>query len=178
MNMEVEQKNQYYLMDIVADIWKEIKKSCAEMQTDWRVYDLSLQVKLMRQKDLYVASYSSQLKAIWRDIDQLWPVSTQNTEYWKRENKVRTLTFLMGLNSDYESLRAQLIPREKFPTLEEAISEATSADCRKQIKTSDHSTSVSVVHATKKEEVKEKVPPKSASKDPPSSSSNQVVCAY
>ena len=30
-NMEVEQKNQYYLIDIVADIWKEIQKSCAEM---------------------------------------------------------------------------------------------------------------------------------------------------
>ena len=35
-----------------------------------------------------------------------------------------------------------------------------------------------MVHATKKEEVKEKVPPKSASKDPPSSSLDQVVCAY
>ena len=84
----------------------------------------------------------------------------------------------MGLNSDYESLRAQLIHREKFPKLEEAISEATSADCRKQIKTADPSTSVSVVHAAKKEEVKEKVSPKSASKDPSSSRSDRVVCAY
>ena len=84
-NMEVEQKNQYYLMDIVADIWKEIEKSCAEMQNDWRVYDLLLQVKLIKQKDLSVASHSSKLKSIWREIDQLWLVSIQNTEYWKRE---------------------------------------------------------------------------------------------
>ena len=101
------------------------------MQNDWRVYDLLLQVKLMRHKDLSVASYSSQLKAIWREIDPLWSISVQNTKYWKRENKVRTLTFLMGLNLDYESLRAQLIHREKFPTLEEDVSEATSADCQK-----------------------------------------------
>ena len=148
------------------------------MQNDWRFYDLLLQVKLMRQKDLYVASYSSQLKAIWREIDQLWPVLVQNTEYWKRENKVRTLTFLMGLNSDYESFRAQLIHREKFPTLEEAVSEATSADYRKQIKTADPSTSVSVVHVAKKKEVKEKVSPKFASKDPSSSRSDHEVCAY
>ena len=47
-NMEVEQKNQYYLMDIVADICKEIEKSCAEMQNDWRVYDLVLQVKVIK----------------------------------------------------------------------------------------------------------------------------------
>ena len=177
-NMEVEQKNQYYLMDIVADIWKEIEKSCAEMQNDWRVYDLLLQVKLIKQKDLSVASYSSKLKSIWREIDQLWPVSIQNTEYWKREYKVRTLTFLMGLNSDYESLRAQLIHREKFPTLEEAVSEATSADCRKQIKIADPSTSVSVVHIAKKEEVKEKISPKFTSKDASNSRSDQVICAY
>ena len=132
----------------------------------------------MRQKDQSVASYSPQLKAICREIDQLWPVSVQNTEYWKRENKVRTLTFLMGLKSDYESLRAQLIHREKFPTLEEAVSEATSVDCRKPIKTTYPSTYVSVVHAAKKEEVKEKVSPKSATKDPSSSTSNQVLCAY
>ena len=177
-NTEVEQKNQYYLMDIVADIWKEIQKSCAEMQNGWRVYDLLLEVKLMRQKDLFVASYSSKLKAISREIDQLWLVSVQNIEDWKRENKVRTLTFLMGLKSDYESLRAQLIHREKFLTLEEVVSEATSADCRKQIKTPYPSTYVSVVHAAKKEDVKEKVSPKSASKDPSSSRSDQVVCAY
>ena len=121
-NMEVEQKNQYYLMDLVTYIWKEIQKSCAEMQNDWRVYDLLLQVKLIKQRDLFVASYSSKLKSIWREINQLWPVSIQNIEYQKRENKVKTLTFLMGLNSDYESLRAQLIHREKFPALEEVVS--------------------------------------------------------
>ena len=63
-NMEVEQKNQYYLMYIVADIWKEIEKSCAEMHNDWRVYDLLLQIKLIKHKDLSVASYSSKLKSI------------------------------------------------------------------------------------------------------------------
>ena len=176
-NMEVEQRNQYYLMDVVADIWREIRKSCAEMQNDWRVYDLLLQVKFIRQKELSVAPYASHRKAIWREIDQLWPVSIQNTEYWQRETKVRTLTFLMGLNSEYESLRAQLIHREKFPTLEEAISEATSADCRKKIKTPEGQSSVSVAHAVKKEEPKEKVhSSKHVSKE--TNDTEPVVCAY
>ncbi|XP_078448442.1 uncharacterized protein LOC144717008 [Wolffia australiana] len=181
-NMEVEQRNQYYLMDVVADIWREIRKSCAEMQNDWRVYDLLLQVKFIRQKELSVASYASQLKAIWREIDQLWPVSIQNLEYWQREIKVRTLTFLMGLNSEYESLRSQLIHREKFPTLEEAISEATSADCRKKIKPPEGQKqqlstepSVSVAHAAKKEESREKSS-KHVSKE--ATGTEPVVCAY
>ena len=84
----------------------------------------------------------------------------------------------MGLNSDYESLRAQLIHREKFLTLEEAVLEATSADYKKQIKTSDPSTSVYVVHITKKEEVKEKISPKFTSKNASSRRSDQVVCTY
>ena len=161
-------------MDVVADIWREIRKSCAEMQNDWRVYDLLLQVKFIWQKELSVAPYASQLKAIWREIDQLWPVSIQNTQYWQRETKVRTLAFLMGLNSEYESLRAQLIHREKFPTLEEAISEA---DCRKKIKTPEGLPSVSVAHAAKKEEPKEKVhSSKHVSKE--TNGTEPVVCAY
>ena len=93
------------------------------------------------------------------------------------ETKVRTRSFLMGLNSDYEILRAQLIHREKFPTLEEAISEATSADCRKKIKTPEGLPSVSVAHAAKKEEPKENVhSSKHVSKE--TNGVKPVVCAY
>ena len=83
----------------------------------------------------------------------------------------------MGLNSEYESLRAQLIHREKFPTLEEAISEATSVDCRKKIKTPEGMPSVSVTHIAKKEEPKEKVhSSKHVSKE--TNGTELVVCPY
>ena len=39
-NMEEEQRDDYLLIDCVRDLWQEMKKSCAEMHSDFRVFDL------------------------------------------------------------------------------------------------------------------------------------------
>ena len=39
-NMEEEQRDDYLLIDCVRDLWQEIQKSCAEMYSDFRVFDL------------------------------------------------------------------------------------------------------------------------------------------
>ena len=100
------------------------------MHSDFRVFDLQDQEQI-KQGSVSISSYAAKLKAIWRELDLLWPTSDKNSPSYLREVKFRTLTFLMGLNPEYESLWSQLLHRERFPTLAEAISELMGAESRK-----------------------------------------------
>ncbi|XP_078427688.1 DENN (AEX-3) domain-containing protein isoform X1 [Wolffia australiana] len=101
-----------------------------------------------------ISSYSAKLKAIWRELDLLWPTGDKNSLSYLREVKFRTLTFLMGLNPEYENLRSQLLHRERFPTLAEAISELQGAERRRKLtlKDEDSTTPTSVAHLAKRGE--------------------------
>ena len=78
-NMEEEQRDDYLLIDSVHDLWQEINKSCAEMHSDFRVYDLREQERTLKQGNLTIASYLARLKAIWRELDLLWPTGDKQS---------------------------------------------------------------------------------------------------
>ena len=79
--------------------------------------------------------YSSKLKAIWREIDYLWP--TQNPQSDEREYILmqRLFAFLNGLNDVYENVRSQLLHWEKLPSLEEAIGAIKQPESRLRVTT-------------------------------------------
>ena len=60
----------------VKAVWEDIQKYSEEQTHDWRIYELNVQASQARQGGDNVLQYSSKLKAIWREIDYLWP--TQN----------------------------------------------------------------------------------------------------
>ena len=62
--MEEEQRDDYLLIDSVRNLWQEMKKSFAEKHSDFRVYDLWEQERMLKQGNLTIASYSARLKAI------------------------------------------------------------------------------------------------------------------
>ncbi|XP_078440353.1 uncharacterized protein LOC144710454 [Wolffia australiana] len=134
-NMEDEQRDDYLLISCIRDLWQEIKKSCAEIHGDFRVYDLREQERTLKQGSLTISTYSARLKAIWRELDVLWPTGDKSSPSYTREVMFRILQFLMGLNPEYETLRSQLLHRERFPTLAEAISELQGAESRKKLGT-------------------------------------------
>ena len=153
-NMEEEQRDDYLLINCVCDLWQEINKSCAEMHSDYRVYDLREQERKLKQRSLTIASYTAKLKAIWRELDLLWPTGDKQSPSCIREVKFRTIKFLMGLNPEYENLRSQLLHWERFPTLSEAVSELQGAESKEKLNTTGETTSTptAAVHLTKKEE--------------------------
>ena len=104
------------------------------MHSDFRVYDLQEQEWMLKQGNLTIASYSARLNAIWRDLDLIWPTRDKQSPSYVREIKFRTLQFLMGLNSEYEILRSQLLHWERFPTLVEAILDLQGGKEQEEIK--------------------------------------------
>ncbi|XP_078441716.1 uncharacterized protein LOC144711607 [Wolffia australiana] len=187
-NMESDQADDYLLIDCVRDLWQEIQRSCAETHSDYRVYDLREQEKALKQGSLSISSYSAKLKAIRRELDLLWPTGDKNSPSYLRETKFRTLTFLMGLNSEYENLRSQLLHRERFPTLVEAISELQGAERRKKLNSKDGvtPTPVSMAHLAKKGEPRSNVNTTATSSTnsqhqkstPQEGTSSELTCGY
>ena len=89
----------------------------------------------------------------------------------------------MGLNSEYENLRSQLLHRERFPTLAEAVPELQGAESRNKLNTTGEtrSTPTAAVHLTKKEEPRGNQTSAPASQTPKAKEGNTsvpVVCAY
>ena len=95
-NMEEEHRDDYLLIDCIHDLKQEIKKFCAEMHSDFQVYDLWEQERTLKQGSLTIASYSTRLKAIWRELDLLWPIGDKQSLSYVWDIKFRTLQFLMG----------------------------------------------------------------------------------
>ena len=77
-----------------------------------------------------ILQYASRLKAIWREVDYLWPTQNPQSVECQCILKQRLFKFLMGLNEAYESVRSQLLHREKLPSLEEAIGAVRQAESR------------------------------------------------
>ena len=63
----------------------------------------------MMQRDQSVTEYAGELECIWREIDHYKPFLN------------RLYKFLMGLDSEYETLVNQILAREKVPNFEEAL---------------------------------------------------------
>ena len=129
-SMTPEMRRDFLYCGSVNDLWDDIQKYSEEQTHDWRIYELNCQASKACQAGDNVLQYSSKLKAVWREIDYLWP--TQNPQSVERQYilKQRLFTFLMGLNDIYENVRSQLLHREKLPSLEEAIGAIRQAESR------------------------------------------------
>ena len=155
------------------------------MNSDFRVFDLREQERI-KQGSLSISSYAAKLKAIWRELDLLWPTSDKNSPSYLLEVKFRTLTFLMGLNPEFESLLSQLLHWERFPTLAEVIFELMGAESRKKLSSKGGETfaPASIAHLAKKGEpwsnqsfvAPSSLAPKPAPKE--GNTSDTIICSY
>ena len=57
----------YIYVTTVKEIWNEVTRMCSKEQNDWRIYDLLIMVKQIKQGELSMLAYYSKLKATgWR----------------------------------------------------------------------------------------------------------------
>ena len=134
-SMTPEMRRDFLYCSSVKELWEDIQKYSEDQIHHWRIYELYGQAAKTRQGMDNVMQYSSKLKAIWREIDYLWP--TQNPQSVEREYILmqRLFAFLNGLNDVYENVRSQLLHREKLPSLEEAIGAIRQAESRLRVTT-------------------------------------------
>lgn len=78
-----------------------------------------------------LTSLWNELTSLWNEIDHYMPPDANSVDR-KYVLQLRVFQFLMGLNPEYESLRGQLIHREKTLTFQDALRSARIEESRVQ----------------------------------------------
>ena len=72
-SMTPEMRRDFLYCDSVKELWDDIQRYTEEQTHDWRIYELNVQASQAHQGSDNILQYASRLKAIWREVDYLWP---------------------------------------------------------------------------------------------------------
>lgn len=120
--------------DIIADfahhqsakaIWDNLAITYESKADPYAVYDLEERASSIKQGDMDLENYYRKIHGIWINIDrcQKQPVKCCDKgveEFREYTNQRRLFKFLAGLNSNYESIRRDILKEDPLPSVETA----------------------------------------------------------
>ena len=118
-SMKNDQLPKVKYMKTAFQVWSYLKKSAPKKSTTYRSCELTHRIWTTQQGGRPVSEYYEEIQALWAELDHLSPV--KNESVWEYTNKERLFKFLLGLKPEYNTLRSQILNREKVPSLEEAF---------------------------------------------------------
>ncbi|XP_026431481.1 uncharacterized protein LOC113328659 [Papaver somniferum] len=95
---------------------------CDDLVGRWisNYVDPSIQSSTMKQDNLYIARYYTNLKSLWDQLDafrQIEPcICGAGKSYVENHNQDRSMEFLQGLHDRFSSLRSQILLMEPMPS--------------------------------------------------------------
>lgn len=116
----------YLFLDTAAKIWEAAKETYSQVGNDAQIYELQQKIHETKQRELSLSQYYSKLRSLWHELDfydDFHPTNPLDAAaFQKRVEKFRVFEFLAGLNMEYDQIRAQILCRVPFPTLEQSYS--------------------------------------------------------
>lgn len=133
-SMTPEIGNNFILYSSAAEIWKATKELYSQTDNVAEIYELETQVNDLKQGDLSVSSYYSQLTLLWQQIDTYethnWGLPADAMAFKNFIETKRVFRFLQGLHKDFDSVRSRLLGTKPFPTLNSVFSEVRLEESR------------------------------------------------
>jgi hypothetical protein len=119
--------------DNATDIWHDLRTRFSKGDY-FRHSDLLQSVHSLKQGDLDLSSYFTQLQILWQELEILRPVYTcicaikcscllSSSGKMNRETEY-TICFLKGLNESYDTVRRQILCMESLPPVAKAFAMA------------------------------------------------------
>ncbi|XP_078434956.1 uncharacterized protein LOC144705959 [Wolffia australiana] len=124
-------KGEFLSLESAKAVWEAALESHSKKHNIATLYELVHRASNLRQGDRTIMEYSTELISLWNEIDHYMPPDPHSVDR-KYTLQLRVFQFLMGLNPEYESLRAQLIHREKELTFKDALRSARIEESRFQ----------------------------------------------
>ncbi|XP_078435187.1 uncharacterized protein LOC144706156 [Wolffia australiana] len=113
-------KGEFLSLESARAVWEAALKSHSKKHNIATLYELVHRAANLRQGDRSIMEYNTELISLWNEIDHYMPPDPHSV-YRKYTLQLRVFQFLMGLNPEYEAVRAQLIHRETGPTFKDAL---------------------------------------------------------
>lgn len=124
-SMEPSICSQFMKLKTSKEIWDALATLFSQTNNDAQAFEIRKKSRDLRQGDLSVTAYYSELVRLWQQLDSYRTCRISNvselTAFQLDLRKERVYDFLYGLNPVYDSFRAQILGRVPFPSLEEAF---------------------------------------------------------
>ncbi|KAL2924831.1 Retrovirus-related Pol polyprotein from transposon TNT 1-94 [Bienertia sinuspersici] len=130
-------------MSSAKEIWKNLETRFSQVNGA-RKYKLNKEVYDLKQKDLSISDYYTNMRALWEEIDGLNiypPITHMNPEINafiralnQQKEELRLFQFLNGIDDDdYAGMRTQILMKSPLPTVEEACNMFMQEEAQKEI---------------------------------------------
>ncbi|KAK9678247.1 hypothetical protein RND81_11G198700 [Saponaria officinalis] len=125
-------------------LWNEILERYGQSNGP-QLYQLKKELRNLSQDNLTVAAYFTKMKKFWDDIEEIegFPECSCGVmenctcnilkKILDSSSKEKVLTFLMGLNDTYDTLRTQILSTEPMPTINKVYSFVQQIESQKMI---------------------------------------------
>ncbi|GAA0159999.1 hypothetical protein LIER_16655 [Lithospermum erythrorhizon] len=134
--MDEDTSSNYVYFTKAKDIWDDCKTMHSDLENTSHVFEIKSQLKEIRQGNLSVTKYYSDLKKLWQEIDLyslIDPLCTDcNAMYKKKIQKEGVYEFLTCLKNDLDEARSRVINRDPFATTKEAFFDIRREETRKR----------------------------------------------
>ncbi|GFZ21988.1 glycine-rich protein 5 [Actinidia rufa] len=125
-SMEDRVYHMFMYHDTVHGLWTALTQMYAHARNESRIFELYREISHASQTSfgLSVADYFGYLQTRWEELAQYEPLSdfpSDGAVESKRLDRRHTYQFLMGLKSEFEALRTQILNTSPLPSLYEAF---------------------------------------------------------
>ncbi|KAK9049228.1 hypothetical protein SSX86_031804, partial [Deinandra increscens subsp. villosa] len=119
---------------LASDVWKDLKETYDKVDGSV-VFDLYQKINSFSQNNMSVSEYYHKLTVMWKDLDQILQLPTCTCEAAKQFNDfshlIKLMQFLMGLDSEYQSVISNLLIKDSLPTIKDAFAIISREESRK-----------------------------------------------
>ncbi|XP_078429486.1 uncharacterized protein LOC144708026 [Wolffia australiana] len=156
-------KGEFMSLESARAVWEAALESHSKKHNIATLYELVHRAANLRQGDRSIMEYSTELISLWNEIDYYMPPDPHSVDR-QYTLQLRVFQFLMGLNPEYEVVRAQLIHRETGPTFKDALHSVRVEESRFQ--QAQNSASALVAHSSSSARPSSTPPPGSLPRGP------------
>ena len=115
----------YILHPTAKAIWDAARNTYSTIDNSSAMFKIEQQLFHLQQGDMDVTEYYNTLGHHWLHLDtydaQEWDTPEDQLRFRMYIEKKRTLSFLLGLNQDLDSIKSQIMSTKPFPSLTEAF---------------------------------------------------------
>ncbi|XP_073117115.1 uncharacterized protein [Elaeis guineensis] len=148
------------LLKTAQEVWETVAQMFSQKQNSAQAFEIRSQLRQLRQGDLSITEYATELKRLWSEADHYRNFAPQCSidvdGFQKYLEEERVQDFLYGLNPEYESVRVQLLARDILPSLGQVFSTVLSEETWRRV-TSDSNSSIRSALTVQPQQVGEKV---------------------
>lgn len=122
---------------MMKELWDNINHMYSNLGNQSHVYEITLKLDEIWQREDNVTEYFNSLKCLWQDLvlfsDYEWKLPDDCNHNKNMVGNHQIFKFVAGLNIEFDEVRGRIIGRQRLPSLEEVFSKLRREESRRSV---------------------------------------------